>query len=251
MKSDFELVYHQLEKRHFWFRARREYILQELGKVDRDFKILDIGCSSGILLEELAQIGFKINNLYGIDISEKAISNCKNAGFEKTFVMDAQSINLNEKFDIIIASDCLEHLEDDEKALSNWNNLLKQKGIAYIFVPAFMSLWSEHDLMNMHYRRYKRNELSDKLKKNGFEINKSSFWNFFLFTPILIVRFFGRLKSSKKNNTGDLNKLPLFNNLLFALLSFENRLIKHINFPVGVSSFCIAKKTSFNRVDSQ
>lgn len=243
MKADFERVYHQIEKRHFWFVARRKYILKALGKVDRNSKILDIGCSSGIFLGELAQIGFKQENLYGIDIIENAISNCKNAGLNNTFVMDAQSIDLKQDFDIIIASDCLEHLEDDEKALRNWNSLLKPNGLAYIFVPVFMSLWSEHDDANMHFRRYGRNELSNKLKNNGFEINKSSFWNVLLFIPIYFVRLINNIKSSKNDKTGNLNKLPIFNNFLLSVLNFENRFHNHINFPFGVSSFVFAKKT--------
>jgi SAM-dependent methyltransferase len=244
MNEDFEKLYHQLEKKHFWFKARRGYILQELNKVDRDAKILDIGCSSGILLEELAQMGFQLNNLYGIDISEKAINNCKSAGLENTFVMDAQKVSLNQKFDIIIASDCLEHLANDEEALANWSNLLNTNGIAYIFVPAFMTLWSEHDEANMHFRRYTQRELIDKLKKNGFEIKKSSYWNFSLFMPILLIRFLSRLKPSKGKNTGNLDSLPLFNSLLFSLLNFENKLLKHLNFHVGVSAFCVATKAS-------
>ena len=244
MKSDFEKVYYQLEEKHFWFKARRSYILQELDKFDRNSKILDIGCSSGILLKELTRIGFKLNNLYGIDISENAIRNCRRSGFENTFVMDAQNMSLYLNFDIIIASDCLEHIEDDEKALCNWNNLLNSNGIFIIFVPAFMSLWSEHDEANMHFRRYERNELCEKLIRNGFEINKSGFWNFFLFIPIYLVRLISKTKLLGNRNTGDFNKLPLFNNLFFALLNFENKLLKYINFPIGVSSYATAKKNS-------
>jgi len=243
MQSNFEEVYHQLEKNHFWFKARRKYITQELAQANSNSKILDVGCSSGLLLDDLIKLGFSANNLFGIDISEKAIINCKKNGFENTFVMDAQSINLNQKFDIIIASDCLEHLKDDDKALQNWYNLLKPNGIALVFVPAFMFLWSQHDEVNMHYRRYQRNELKNKLKNNGFEITKSSFWNFFLFLPILFVRSISKLFASKDNDTGDLNKLPMFNNVLLSLLKLENKLLKHINFPFGVSSYCIVKKS--------
>jgi predicted SAM-dependent methyltransferase len=74
--------------------------------------------------------------------------------------MDAQNITLDEKFDVIIASDCLEHLKEDEKALKNWYELLNKNGVAFIFVPAFMSLWSYHDEYNMHYRRYTNSELN-------------------------------------------------------------------------------------------
>jgi len=246
MKPEFEKVYHQLEKKHFWFKARRNYIIQELRNHDRDSRILDIGCSSGLMLGELTRNGFRLNNLYGIDISENAIRNSRNSGFNNTFVMDAQCIDLNQKFNVIIASDCLEHLQDDESALRNWHNLLKPGGIIYIFVPAFMFLWSKYDDANMHYRRYKKNELSQKLVKSGFEIHKSGFWNFVLFTPILIVRLFNRHRTSNNSSTGNLNKLPLFNKLLFALLSFENKLLKYMNFPLGISSYCIAKKKSSN-----
>ena len=65
-------------------------ILQILKSSPRDSKILDIGCSSGVLLNDLIEIGFKKENLYGIDISEKAIYNCKQNGIKNSFVMDAQ-----------------------------------------------------------------------------------------------------------------------------------------------------------------
>ncbi len=248
MKESYEKIYHDIEKNHFWFKARRKYILQLLKNYSKDVSILDIGCSSGILLNELVDIGFDVDNLYGIDISSKAIQNCKKNGIQNSFVMDAQNVNLKKKYDIVIASDCLEHLEDDEKALKNWRELLKPNGSLYVFVPAFMTLWSEHDVVNMHFRRYKKKELKNKLLKNGFEINKSSYWNFSLFIPILTIRLLSRLRTSKKQNlTGDLEEISIFNNLLFNLINFENKLLKYINFPLGVSTYCIARKTTPNK----
>lgn len=243
MNIDFEKKYHQTETSHFWFKSRRSYIVELLSKKSKNLNVLDIGCSSGILLLELKNIGYNIKNLYGIDISEKAIINCKENGIENAYVMDAQSINLDKKFDIIIASDCLEHILDDEKALKNWHTLLKPNGTLYVFVPAFMMLWSNHDLVNMHFKRYKRNELKVKLIKSGFEIEKASYWNFFLFLPVAIIRVFKRyVISSKQNKTGDLNTISIGNTILFYVINFENKLLKYINFPFGVSAFCIAKK---------
>lgn len=243
MNTTYEKCYHQLEKEHFWFKARRKYILDAVAGADRNSRILDIGCSSGILLHELIQLGFKKENLFGVDISAQAIENCKASGLQNTYVMDAQHITLDEQFDIIIASDCLEHLKEDETALKNWRQLLKPQGTAYIFVPAFMSLWSHHDVVNMHYRRYGRNELNDKLRNNGFRIQQSGFWNVFLFLPILLYRWISKLLPPGKSNTGNLNKLPPLNKLLIGLLRFENRLIRHINFPFGVSCYAIVKRS--------
>ncbi|KYG84977.1 methyltransferase type 11 [Roseivirga seohaensis] len=243
MKSDYEITYHDVESEHFWFKARRSYILQLLEKTPRDVSILDIGCSSGILLNELIDKGFERQNLYGIDISEKAIANCKRNNIQNSFVMDAQEIILDKKFDVIIASDCLEHLKDDKKALINWHSLLKPNGTLLVFVPAFMSLWSAHDVFNMHFRRYTKPELTSKLKKTGFKIQKASYWNFLLFTPVFVFRTLNRLRKSKSEDAnGDLSQPSMFNESIYKLINFENKLLKRTNFPFGVSTFCIAKK---------
>jgi SAM-dependent methyltransferase len=244
MKEDFEKKYHDVEQAHWWFKSRRNYILGLLKNAPKSSRILDIGCSSGILLNELNDIGFSKDNLFGIDISGKAIANCKEHGLENTFVMDAQSITLSEKFDIIIASDCLEHLQHDDVAIKNWHHLLKPGGELYVFVPAFMSLWSNHDVVNMHYRRYTSKELNEKLLKENFSIVKSGYWNFFLFIPVYFYRGISRMfKKEEKNDGGDIHiSNTAVNTLLTKLISVENRLLKSMRFPFGVSTFCIVKK---------
>ncbi|MFM9824814.1 class I SAM-dependent methyltransferase, partial [Flavobacterium sp.] len=177
MEVDYEKKYHEVESENWWFVSRRKYLLDLLKEVSRDNKIIDIGCSSGIFLKDLELLGFKTENLFGVDISEKAIANCKKNGIYNAFVMDAQNISLSEKFDIIIASDCLEHLEDDTKAIQNWKGLLKTGGMMYVFVPAFQSLWSVHDEVNRHFRRYTNKDLKSKLQNANLTILKSSYWN--------------------------------------------------------------------------
>ena len=243
MKKDFEKKYHDVETDHWWFKSRRKYLLDLLKNVSKDIKVLDIGCSSGIFLKDLEALGFKAENLYGIDISDIAIKNCKANGIQNSFVMDAQNITLNESFDIIIASDCLEHLEDDKKALKNWKSLLKIGGKIYVFVPAFMSLWSYHDTINMHYRRYTNTELKSKLLAENLSIQKASYWNFFLFLPVYGYRKISSVFNKDKKGEGDISIGNLFvNRVLLQLIIFENKLLKVFNFPFGVSTFCIAKR---------
>ncbi|WP_353778105.1 methyltransferase domain-containing protein [Winogradskyella sp. 3972H.M.0a.05] len=245
MKATFEDIYHNNEQSHFWFKARRKLILQFLKSYQKDIKILDVGCSSGILLKELIEEGFDPKLLYGIDISEKAINNCKSNGLKNVFVMDAQNITLKEKFDVIIASDCLEHLQEDEKALIDWENLMHDNGTLMVFVPALKVLWSKHDELNMHYRRYTRKELSQKIKQTGLRIEKASYWNTFLFLPIYFIRVAGRVINKKsKDDSGDIKPIPLINSILYLLLLMENKLLRFMNFFIGVSTFSIAKKQS-------
>lgn len=243
MEKDFEKKYHDVETEHWWFKSRRKYLLDLVKNAPKNSKILDIGCSSGIFLKDLEAIGFKIENLYGIDISDSAIENCKANGVQNSFVMDAQNITLTESFDIIIASDCLEHLEDDKKALKNWKSLLKIGGTMYVFVPAYMSLWSYHDTINMHYRRYTNEQLKSKLVAENLSVEKASYWNFFLFIPVYAFRKITSVFNKNKKGEGDISIGNSFvNSSLFNLILLENKLLKAVNFPFGVSTFCIAKR---------
>ena len=240
MEKDFEENYHKLESSHWWFLSRRKYVTQLLENVPKDATILDIGCSSGHLLMDMEATGRSKDNLWGIDISPEGIALCQEFCYTNTQVMDAQNISLSTQFDVLIASDCLEHLEQDEKALKNWYSLLKPGGKLLVFVPAFMSLWSGHDVVNMHYRRYTRAELKTKLKAEGFMIKKASYWNFLLFTPVWLIR---KLKKEKDLPSGDLSMPPApVNAALKVLISIENTLLRFLSFPVGVSVFCIAYK---------
>lgn len=242
MEIEYEKKYHEVETENWWFVSRRRYLLEVLKNAPKNSKILDIGCSSGIFLKDLERLGFKLENLFGIDISEKAIANCKNNGIQNAFVMDAQKISLFEKFDIIVASDCLEHLRDDTAAIRNWSDLLRTGGMLCVFVPAFQSLWSAHDEVNMHYRRYTNKELKDKLTSENLTILKSSYWNFFLFVPLYAFRKMDAVLSRNKKKEGQIIDGKLTNNILLKLLLFENGMLKYVNFPFGVSTFCIAKK---------
>ncbi len=243
MEKGFEEKYHDVETDHWWFKSRRKYLIDLLKDAPKNSKVLDIGCSSGIFLKDLESLGFKNENLFGVDISDAAIENCRKNGIPNSFVMDAQNITLNETFDIIVASDCLEHLEDDTKALKNWNSLLKIGGTMYVFVPAFMSLWSYHDTINMHYRRYTNPELKSKLLTEGLSIQKSSYWNFFLFLPVYMFRKVSSVFNKNKTGEGDISIGNRFiNSMLMQLIIFENKILKGVNFPFGVSTFCIAKR---------
>ncbi|MCB0662062.1 MAG: class I SAM-dependent methyltransferase [Saprospiraceae bacterium] len=247
MEKQFEQLYHDLERQHWWFNSRRKQVL-EMAKPVKGEKILDVGCASGLLLEDLVDAGMDKNDLHGIDVSEEAIEKCHTKGFANTHVMDGAAITLEKgSFDLLIASDCLEHIENDEKALSNWFSLLKPGGRIVVFVPAFMSLWSAHDVVNYHFRRYTKPELASKAKKAGFKIVRKGYWNFFLFLPILMVRslknLFGEKEIDPEKVASDLQPTPApINQILKAILRIEAALLKMIEFPFGVSTYFTGRK---------
>ena len=244
MFNNYKNIYYQIEDYHWWNVSRREIILKLLNPLISDgMKILDIGCSNGSLINK---INFnKSLDIHGIDISSKAIKYSKIKGIRNTQIMNADKLKFKDKeFDIIIASDVLEHIENDSEALLEWKRVLKDNGFAIIFVPAIMALWSHNDIYSEHFRRYEKSQFHKRLINSGFNIERSSYWNFTLFIPIFIFRRFQRIVSSRNNEyKSELKKSnPIINKLLKIVLSIENHILNKINFPIGVSLFAVCKK---------
>jgi 2-polyprenyl-3-methyl-5-hydroxy-6-metoxy-1,4-benzoquinol methylase len=242
MDEAYELKYHVQEEKHWWFESRRHIIINLLKGTKRNSAILEIGCSGGPLIEALNELGFE--NVQGIDISQRAIDLCRQREIPDVCVMDGSKPTFeDQQFDVIIASDVLEHIEDEQTALREWNRILKPAGKLIAFVPAFEILWSKHDEANHHYRRYSKRELIRVLESADFEIHRSSYWNFILFFPTSLVRLLQRILKYGQESSDQLVELdPITNKALCCLVKAENFLLKVLNFPVGVSVFAMARK---------
>jgi ubiquinone/menaquinone biosynthesis C-methylase UbiE len=92
---------------------------------------------------------------------------CKKLDMNKK--MDFERIG-EEKFDTIICSNVLEHIENDDFALSECYKILNKNGKLVLVVPQNPKLYSNQDKALRHYRRYSRSELIRKIEKNGFKI---------------------------------------------------------------------------------
>lgn len=252
MQKQYEDQYHRVEVEHWWFAARRQAVRSLVLDVnaDRNCRILEIGCSGGPLMIQLRREGYR--NIVGIDCSSDAIEHCRKAGLEAQ-LMDAQKLTFsNASFDIITASDILEHLEDDQAALMEWHRVLRPGGLLIIFVPAFAFLWTVHDVANRHYRRYRRKQLLQGLKIARFAIERSSYWNTFLFPPVAVIRSIKRTFRGKESSAaagiGDLFMPPrLLNAAFLAVMRLENRFFSRgVNWPFGVSVMAVARRPQNN-----
>ncbi len=244
MRTDYEATYHNVEDAHWWFRGRRDMILRLLETTPRDAAVLEVGCSGGPLLLELRDKGFA--NVWGLDVSSVAVALAQKRGLTNVKEADAASTGFEaEKFDVVIASDILEHIQDDGGALREWRRILKPGGRLILFVPAHMFLWSAHDEANQHLRRYGRAEILQLVLENGFVVERSSFWNFTLFLPILGARLFLKLLSKRAAGRGhQLGKVNRFLNAAMGkLLVLENAYIaRGFSFPIGVSFFILGHR---------
>lgn len=232
---------YQLEATYWWHVGKLK-ILEALIRfcgLPQNAQILDVGCGTGSVIQFLQKFGAP----EGIDISEEAVRFCQKRGISKVSVGNASSLPYKDKsFDFVIASDLLEHIEDDVIAIQQMHRVLKKGGFLIITVPAHKFLWSEHDEALGHRRRYTRNELLTKLKTAGFEVERINYSVFFAFPIIFIYRtlqvFFIRSGSPKTSYV----ILPEFiNRFLIKSLDFEAKLFSFVNLPIGVTINVIAK----------
>lgn len=239
MYEKFEELYRQFEEEWWWFEGRRNLVsnLCSRFRFEENVKVLEIGCGTG----RNAEI-FK--SYYGIDISVTSLRIAYSRGLRNLARGTALKLPFKSaSFDLILLLDVLEHLDDDYMAVKEAHRVLKSDGILIILSPAFMFLWSDHDIVFNHKRRYKKGEIEEITTKNGFIIERISYWNFFLFIPVLLKRKIETMHSQTRPKS-DLIELPkIINRPLHILLKIENLLIsKGVNLPVGVSILCIGKK---------
>lgn len=245
MRADFESRYHRVEDEHWWFVGRRDLLcgLVRDARMGPDSRILDVGCSGGATLRRLEEDGYTA--VTGIDLSPEAVSRCRARGLANVYAMDAQRPDFpDQSFDLILASDILEHVPDEGAAVHAWYRLLKPRGVLIALVPAFMALWSPHDEANHHHRRYRLRELRSRLEAAGFETHRASYWNFLLFLPACVVRGLQRLIPALGRGSPDLAVPPgTANRLLSGLLTGENRLLlAGLRWPFGLSALVVARR---------
>ncbi len=239
MEAEYRKKYHQLEQSHWWFLARRDMIMRIIRRIVKpNPAILDVGCSGGILLNDLKH---RYKYLYGIDISKDAINLCRKMNLNASLESAESTGFENEKFDVVICSDVLEHIKDQQKALKEWKRILKPSGVIICFVPAFNFLWSTHDEQNMHYRRYIKEELNALFSGNGFRIIRSSYWNISSFFPRFFLHIL-KVRSKSTVNSQLKSHGIIVNKIMSSLLRIENIFLARFSFPVGLSVFVIAGK---------
>ncbi len=241
-----EIVYHtnfEIEDTYWWFVARNQIIydfIQNQTDIKPHAFILDVGCGTG---------GFaaKLKNTYipvCLDASATALEYCKKRGINLLHNMYLQDFPKNKyNLSAIIMLDVIEHIKDADSVLHSACELLPPGGTLIITVPAYMWLWSKHDEIHQHYRRYTKKQLNQAIKNAGFEIEYSTYFNFFLFFPAILKRFLDKLTGADKKNQEPVEKIsPFLNKIFTRIFKFEGNFLGRIKFPFGVSILASAKK---------
>jgi len=240
-KSEYELM-HRTENYNWWYSSKRDLVLGLAKKFAKGGSVLDVGCGTGRNLLEFSNSGFSV---MGIDNSPHAISYSKKILGKNVVFGDITKKGFR-SFNCAICLDVLEHIRDPKPAVRNIHASLREGGHAIISVPAHQFLFSEHDKVLGHYRRYSIGGLRELIEGSGLKVEQISYWNATLFPLIALVRIFKKRRSggARINHTTELKPLPKPLNSLFKLIMLaENRLVvAGLGLPFGLSIVCVAKK---------
>lgn len=220
-------------KNWWWYKAKANLLIYFINslKINNNLEILEVGPGKGNNLDTLKKFG-------NIDILENDLSFIQFIKENSPNIVGNYFKNFEEitkKYDLIVMLDVIEHIEDTEVFFRKLDKCLKNTGKIIISVPAYMTLWSEHDVKLKHFRRYNWKLLFEELQ--SYKIIKRSGFNFIL----LPIRFL-QIKFSKNITTLNENS-KLLNSFLYFLSFFEHLLRKlKINPKFGISLFVMVEK---------
>lgn len=232
----------EVEATHWWFTGRRRLFAREIDKtgLPRTSRVLDVGTSTGANLRLLRDLGF--HAVDGLDFSNEAIRYCRERGLGLVQYGDVCSMPFaDESFDLLLATDIIEHVDDDAKALGEIARVLRAGGKTLIVVPAFPMLWGLQDRVAQHKRRYRMHELTDRVTHAGLAIEVCYYFNFLLFLPIWIGRRLIDIIRPEIQNEAQVNS-PLLNRLLSVIFAADIAISPVIRPPFGVSILIVAEK---------
>jgi SAM-dependent methyltransferase len=235
---------------HYIERASREHALEELARWlgGPDLRIMDIGCSSGLLLRLLRR-RFPNHAIVGADCVLGPLERLSRS------VQDIPLLQFDllkcpwpdQSFDALLLLNVLEHIDDDLGAARQVHRILKPGGVAIIEVPAGPGLYDVYDKELLHFRRYRMTDLLGRLRTAGLEILDRSHLGFFLFPGFWFVKKRNRkyLSASQEVRrevvTRNIRRYRR-SGLMHAIMRLESRLRRLIYYPFGIRCLVTCRK---------
>ncbi|MDL2341613.1 MAG: class I SAM-dependent methyltransferase [Patescibacteria group bacterium] len=231
------------EKNYWWHLGRLRIVETYIKKISndrKDIKILNVGCGTGGTISLLEKYG-RVEN---VDISDDAIAFMRQNGFKNVSKVTGIELPYNDnEFDIIVALDVLEHIEDDSKALNEWRRVLKPRGNILITVPAYQWLWTSHDTSLQHFRRYTVTSLRSRAAEVRLTAVRQSYAFVFSLPLVVSFRFLNKLLGRKVTEDTSYVDVPNgVNNLFTRFLYLEAILHRFLKFPAGTSVITLLRK---------
>jgi SAM-dependent methyltransferase len=228
----------QLDQTHWWYVARRRILAAAIGRIvqpPKAARILEIGCGTGHNFGMLG--GFGTVDAIEVDEVARAMASARLGKTVGTAPLPTLDGVANGAYDLIALLDVLEHIEDDKAALASIRTKLKPGGRILVTVPANKWMWSAHDVVHHHFRRYNSATLAAAVSSAGLKLDYVSHFNTLLFPLAAGFRLLGKLTGRKEAD--DAQPPPAINALFTSVFGLERHLIGQVPLPFGVSLFAL------------
>lgn len=207
--------------------------------------IMEIGCSSGFLIKDLAA-SFPEAVIISADVVKEPLYRLAKTlpGIPLIRFDLLQSPQPDQSVDVLIMLNVLEHIEDDVLALQKAFNLLKPGGALIIEVPAGQNLYDAYDAELHHFRRYSASELQTKLTQAGFKVTRKSHLGFVLFPAFAAVKLLNKWLPSRKNKTVVRDQAASTSGSVWVKLAmeFESKSLAAFRLPFGIRVLMTAQR---------
>lgn len=233
----------RLEDTHWWFLGKRRLLAALLRNYARRGRVLDLGCGLGGVLREFEADA----HCFGADGSRFALQNSRRRTSAELVQANLAALPFRDaSFDLVVALDVIEHLPDDVGFLRRAGELLAPDARLVVAVPAFPSLWSQHDVAFQHLRRYTATTLRAAVVSAGLVPERITYLHALIFPPAALWRLASqRLGLGQFAPKTDFWPLPApLNRALASLYALEARWVARHDLPFGVSVACIARRAA-------
>ena len=237
MDEHYARHYRDLFERHWWWRAREDLILETLARLrpgNSWGSVLDVGCGDGLFFEKLQMMG----RVEGVEMDPTGVSP-EGRWAERIHVRPFdESFQPGRTYALILMLDVLEHLSDPLVGLRRAVELLQPGGTILITVPAFPVLWTGHDVLNQHHRRYTRRTLTALATQAGARIK----WERYFFHWTGPVKLATHFKEKLFGATVSIPQVPApwLNGCLYRLSRVEQSIFRALPIPFGSSLLAVA-----------
>ena len=229
----------ELDQRHWWYVARRKVIaelIRRRAQPPANAKLLEIGAGTGHNLEMLGEFG----TVDALEVDETARALAEKRLGRKVHSAPLPQLKGMKKgaYDLVAAFDVIEHIPDDKAAVDSIAKLLKPEGKLVVTVPAHQWMWSAHDVVNHHQRRYSKSGLKRLIEGSPLKLEAIGYFNSLLF-PVAVAERLASKVRGKDDADLALPPAPL-NQALERIFASERALIGRVPLPPGLSLFAVA-----------